>query len=467
MQLMTWAASLLVIRLLSPTDYGLVAMAILVPSYLSLLSELGFSAALIQRGTQDLFTLRAVFGAMLLSGGVLCVVTMSTAPFVVHYFDEPALTPLIVIAAIQFLIIPFMVIPQARLSAQMKFRALGVVGIVSAAISAGSTLLFALLGFGAYSLLGGILVSSLARAVALNLMSPFSHMPTLRWHAIRDFVSFSRYVVAERSIWYWYKEADTLIIGALLGTTPVGVFTVAKQIASIPLDRFAEAMNMVALPVFSSIKGDIARVKDAYLHSVRIAATLATPTFLGLAAVAPNAVMLALGPKWESAIPILQLLCLSMPVRLVGTISSPLAIAIGRPDISLRCVVAAAVCVPTGMLIGSQWGVYGVAVAWAVSYPVAFLVAARLLSGALGCRMGTVLTPLAAPIGASLIMAIGVVLVQSGLSRALPSLFSLCLEIIAGAAVYVAALSILSRRHFQEAWSFGRALISKRENAPA
>jgi O-antigen/teichoic acid export membrane protein len=392
---------------------------------------------------------------------------MSTAPFVVHYFDEPALTPLIVIAAIQFLIIPFMVIPQARLSAQMKFRALGVVGIVSAAISAGSTLLFALLGFGAYSLLGGILVSSLARAVALNLMSPFPHMPTLRWHAIRDFVSFSRYVVAERSIWYWYKEADTLIIGALLGTTPVGVFTVAKQIASIPLDRFAEAMNMVALPVFSSIKGDIARVKDAYLHSVRIAATLATPTFLGLAAVAPNAVMLALGPKWESAIPILQLLCLSMPVRLVGTISSPLAIAIGRPDISLRCVVAAAVCVPTGMLIGSQWGVYGVAVAWAVSYPVAFLVAARLLSGALGCRMGTVLTPLAAPIGASLIMAIGVVLVQSGLSRALPSLFSLCLEIIAGAAVYVAALSILSRRHFQEAWSFGRALISKRENAPA
>jgi O-antigen/teichoic acid export membrane protein len=146
--------------------------------------------------------------------------------------------------------------------------------------------------------------------------------------------------------------------------------------------------------------------------------------------------------------------------------TSPLTIAIGKPHISLRCVIVAAICVPTGMLIGSQWGMSGVAVAWAVSYPVAFLVAAWLVGGALGTPMSTILLSLAAPIGASLIMVAAVLLVQGTLAQALPSVLSLCLEIVIGAAVYVVTLRILSRKHFQEAWSFGRSLISRRATAP-
>ena len=176
-QLITWSSTLILVRLLTPADYGLVTMATVVSSYLLILGEMGLSAALIQRPNLDLVTKRNVFGFLLICGLSLFAVSVLLAPLISQYFLEPRVESLVLIVAIQFLLIPFAVIPQANLATEMRFGALGNAGLASAVIGALATLALAYLGFGPYALASGIVVVLLSRVIILNVIAPFSTAP--------------------------------------------------------------------------------------------------------------------------------------------------------------------------------------------------------------------------------------------------------------------------------------------------
>ena len=294
-QLFTWVATLIVARLLNPSDYGLVAMATIVSSYLMLLGEMGFSVALIQRRELDETTRRSVFGFLLLGGGILFVALSGFAPLISRYFSEPRLTPLILVVGVQFLLIPFSVIPQANLSIAMRFRALGTAGLASATMGAVTTLWLAYCHFGAYALVVGTVVTAFSRAVILNILAPFLRRPLLRARLVSKLANFSGYVLLERTVWYWYAQADTVIAGSMLGAAGLGAYVIGKQLAMMPFERFAEIMNTVATPAYSSVQEDLSRVKAMYLKTVRFAAMIAIPAFWGLALVAPCLVQIVLG----------------------------------------------------------------------------------------------------------------------------------------------------------------------------
>ena len=462
MQLVTWSATLLVVRMLTPVDYGLVAMAGILASYLSLMGELGVSTVLVQKRTRDRSTLQALFGAVVSVGVVLCATTLGAAPFIAAYFKQDELIPLGALAAAQFLVMPFTVIPQAMLMMDLRFKALGAAGITYAGVGAASTLILAAAGFGPYALMWGTLLSAISRAVALNASAPFFSMPRFSFRAIREFAGFSGYVLSARSIWYWYAEADSIIIGTALGPTSLGFFSVAKQLASIPLDRFAEIINTIALPTFTAVKEDGSRVRQGYLAACRIAAAMAFPVFAGFAVVAEDVIRLTIGNKWDPAIPAVQLLCIAMPLRLIGTLASPTVMAIGRPEVSLRYVLWAAICVPAGILVGVQWGVIGVAAAWAICYPVAFLGGSWHISHALGCPLRMVLTPLIAPMLSAMTMVVAVRGANQVLLRNSGLPLRIALSVCLGVIVYSGILWVVSRAHFMEAWQLARSLVTRR-----
>ena len=239
-QLFTWVATLIVARLLNPSDYGLVAMATIVSSYLMLLGEMGFSVALIQRRELDETTRRSVFGFLLLGGGILFVALSGFAPLISRYFSEPRLTPLILVVGVQFLLIPFSVIPQANLSIAMRFRALGTAGLASATMGAVTTLWLAYCHFGAYALVVGTVVTAFSRAVILNILAPFLRRPLLRARLVSKLANFSGYVLLERTVWYWYAQADTVIAGSMLGAAGLGAYAIgasALQVVGAPYHR--------------------------------------------------------------------------------------------------------------------------------------------------------------------------------------------------------------------------------------
>src|ERR1700680_2286718 len=149
---LTWGITLVVLRLLSPRDYGLAAQAGIVTAYIALLAELGLGVGLIQRRITDESTQRKVFGVLLVSGLLSLVVLLAFAPLIALFFRGPRLVPLVRLTALQFVLMPFAVIPQARLATELRFKELGLVGLLSNALGSVVTVSLAICGLGASSL---------------------------------------------------------------------------------------------------------------------------------------------------------------------------------------------------------------------------------------------------------------------------------------------------------------------------
>ena len=461
MQLITWASTLIVVRLLSPTDYGLLAMATVVAFYLMMLGEMGLTAALVQRRDIDLATQRSIFGALLIAGVLLFALSSALAPLVARHFSEPRIVPMIVMVSAQFLIMPFTVISQAILSKEMRFSALGIAGIVNALVGATVTLIAAYCGAGAYALILGILVSALARAISINISAPFLHRPSFNFSALRSLATFSGFVLAERSLWYWFIQFDTLIVGSFLGAALLGVYSVAKQLAVMPLERFAEVMNTVAMPAYSAVQHDMDIVHQSFLKALRLSALIVIPAFWGLGLVAQDLVHVVLGPKWLATVPVLSLLCAMMPLRALGSLASPAVTSVGRPDVSFKCVIINAIVVIPAVAIGTHWQLRGVAAAWAISYPVAYIASTRLVGLCMKLSWRQMVAPLAKPLACGLLMAVAVFAFQQAtISWKHASARLVCL-ILLGVLSYCVSLWFIARTEARELIAFAKSLISR------
>lgn len=463
-QVLTWASTFLVIRVLSPADFGLAALAGVFAGFLTLLNELGFSTALVQRQTRDQETLRHVFGALLLTGAVLMLALIAVAPLIGSFVREPRVVPLLRLASLQFLAMSIGVIPQARLSMDLKFKEISIASVIAALIGAAATLTAALQGGGAWSLIIGVVVLSLSRATLLNVYSPSIFAPRLNYAQIRDLAGFSGLVLVTRTLWYWYMQVDTLVIGRALGAAELGVYSVARQLTSIPLERAMDIINTVTLPAYSLVKSDLDQVRRGYLKVFRLGACYAFPVFWGLAAVSAPTVRLIIGEKWLPSVPVIELLCVSMPLRMLNSLTWSVATSLARQDVNIKSLVLAIVVIPVCVIIGSHWGVVGVAAAWTVGFPVVYLYNSLLLRRAL-------VLPTVAVVRAtwpSLAGAVAMLAVIETLNRlyldAMAPLLHLVIAVPAGIVVFSLVLWVVSRSSAMEMVEFMRSMLSAKSS---
>lgn len=456
---LSWAITLIVVRLLAPKDYGLATQAGIVVGYLSLVGELGLSAGLIQMRVTDHQTLRKAFAALLVGGVAAFLALCALAPMVAEFFREPSLIGLVRIAATQFLSLPFAVIPQARLSIALRFRDLGIVAMASNVTGALVTLCLAYKGFGAASLVIGATMIAVSRAITLNVFDRFIALPSFRWNDLAPLFGISGTVLLDRTFWYAYVQADSTLIGRILGARSLGIYSIAMQLTSIPLERAAQIISTVALPAFSSVNDRPEMVAAGYMKAFRLGSALSFPIYWGLALVAPDLILPAFGSRWTSVIPILQILSVSMPLKALGPIASPALTAIGRPGTSVRILLWGLCVLPAMIAVGTHWGITGAAVGWTCSAPVVFLIAAYYVSSALTISIRTMLRALLAPALSAACMSIVVAGLQVML-RSLPALPRLALCTGIGAISYVAIFYVIGPSQYLEVVQFARNLIS-------
>lgn len=372
-QLISWASTIIVMRLLQPNDYGLMAMAGVFIALCLLLHEMGLGAAIIQAKTLTDTLLKQVFGIVLLLNGFLFVVLLVVSPFIATFFKEPRLTDIIPVLAIQFLIIAFGVIPNARLSRRMNFRAISIVGVVSTLIIAMTTLSLAWLGYGVWALVIGSLVGIVVRIAGLNIVDPFFKWPSFNFSGFADRAKFGGYTSLQGILWYVYSQADVFIVGKILGKTILGYYSVAMNLASLPMQKIGSILHQVGLPAYSQLQDDRKLAASYALKVSRAIAFVAFPVFFGISSVAPELVLLVIGEKWQPAILPLQLLSLVVPLRTLSISLGPAVSGMGRPDISVRNLAVACVLMPIAFLIGVRWGLKGVSLAWIISYSLWFV----------------------------------------------------------------------------------------------
>jgi teichuronic acid exporter len=448
---LSWVMTILVIRLLSPSDYGVLAMAVILPSALYLLNDLGLDVVLVQQQDADERLRRQVFGIVIVANLLCAGVLVVGAPLIAQFFREPAIVPVMHVLSLQFLLFIFDTLPRAKLEQRLDFRSQSVISVIATWLGGLATLILAATGFGVWSLVWGRLVSTATTTVALNVVAPMLYWPIFSLRAARRSLRFGAIVTMERTAWQLFTDADKVIGGRLWNDATLGLYTVAQDLATMPMHKTGGLIGAIGLPAFSGVQDRMEEVRFYLLKATRIISVLAFPMFIGLALTASEAVALLLGPAWMGAAPILQILALIMPLRMVATLLSPVLWGIARPGISATNVMIAAVVIPCACLIGARWGPVGMASAWLAAYPIVFILMLHRAGGPLGLTLRDFWGAIRWPAAASLIMVAAV----EGTRWLLPSsggvVVTLLIVASVGALVYVGALLIFDRPSIREA----------------
>lgn len=449
-QLVTWAITLIVIRLLTPADYGLMAIAGMFMFFFALLNELGMGAAIVQKQTLDESILQQVFGLLLLVNFCFFLLLSFSSPLIAIFFNEPRLSSIIRVLSLQFLLLGFSTIPQSILMRKMDFKAISMADFTSAIAGSLITLIMAVFGCGVWSLVIGMLITSFWRTIYLNIISPYLHFPRFSFTNMKHIISFGGYVTTNRVLWFVLIQSDVFIIGKILGKELLGFYSVATEIASLPMQKISGIISQVAFPAYSSVQNELEKAKSHFLKSIRIMSLFAFPILWGISSIAPEIVTLLLGDKWQlSALPI-QLLSLVIPLRMINNLFDPTVLGLGRPDISFSIILFSAIAMPIAILVGVNWGIVGVSLAWIIAYPLIFLYNLSRILPFLRIRMHDFFYAIAKPVITSLIM-YGAVIGFKTISGNTCSLSSLLLLIAAGSTVYCGMTITLNKEGCREA----------------
>ncbi|WP_336033501.1 lipopolysaccharide biosynthesis protein [Geodermatophilus sp. FMUSA9-8] len=364
-------------RLLSPEDYGLVAIVAVVVTFGELFRDLGLSSAAVQapvlgRGQRDnLFWLNTALGASL--AALLC----GLSPLLPVVFGDDRLTGLALALSATFVLNGVSTQYRASHQRALRFGTLTAceTGGQVAGVAAGIAL--AALGAGYWSLVAQQLTQGLVTQVALVATARWVPGWPDRTASIRSFVGYGLPLLGTQVVNHLATNADTLVIGARFGAVPAGLYNRAFSLVSMPLLQVQAPATRVALPVLSRLRDDDRRFRDFLVTGQFVLLTLVGLSFAVLFAQAPAAVAVVLGPTWGEVVPLFRLLLVAGFCQAATYAVGWVFLARGLTRSQLRYALTVKPVTIALVLAGSAWGVQGVAAGYAIgtalTWPVALL----------------------------------------------------------------------------------------------
>lgn len=423
------------------------------------IAELGLEAAIVRSADLARDDLRKIYGVSLLLGAGMTAALVAAAPLLALLFQEPRLTWPIAVASLQIIVGGAAIVPSALATRNLTFRRISTIEMAAGVISIAVTLLLALLGASVWALVLGNLAGAIARSVAL-LMFGERVWPLFSARGIGEHLKFGLTVAGNRVSYFIVVQSDVLIGSAFLTTTEIGQYSVALQLATLPMAKVMGTINQIAMPAVARQQDDRSRVRLSVLKAIGLISLIAFPMLWGISAVAPEIVHVLLGPKWIEAVPALAILPLIVPIRMVSSVLFTTSLALGNRQLDLRNTVINFIVLPSGFFIGAHWGLVGLCSAWLVSVPLAFSFILPAVLRFIGISALDLIRECGAPATAAGVMYASVVALRMTLDGQHPVAMLFALS-AAGALVYFAVMALISRRHLVIARNFARAVIAR------
>lgn len=382
-QILDLAISIILARLLTPEAFGLVGMTAVFTGFVAIFGDMGFSSALIQRRVVEDRHLSSIFWLNIAFGILLTTITIAAASPIATFYKDPQIKPLMFLVGINFTLSSFGIIQRTLLRRELSFRQLTIIENSSTLIAGFVAVILAFAGYGAYALVGQILVANLIAILFLWLTSKWRPQLTFDLEAAKELLAYSSNLLGFTVFNYWSRNADNLLIGKFLGSSELGIYTRAYSIMLLPLTQISAIVGRVMFPALSKIQMDKQKVKHIYLRSISMIALITFPMMLGLLVISDTFVMSLYGPQWSQVIPILRIFCLVGMVQSVSSTAGWIYQSQGRTDWMFRWGIGAGVTVFISFAVGIRWGALGVAVSYAVvSVPltyISFFIVGKLL----------------------------------------------------------------------------------------
>jgi O-antigen/teichoic acid export membrane protein len=293
-------------------------------------------------------------------------------------------------------------------------------------------------------------------AAGYNIARKGLIIPRFALRGYSEFLTFGGFLTGSRILWYFYSMSDIFVGGRYLSNKLLGVYSVAMQLATIPIEKIMPIISQVAFPAYSRIQSETERVRSHFIKSVRLLSFIIFPVYGGLFLIAPQMVNLFLGHKWGEIILPISLLCLIMPFRSLSTLFPPLLNGLGRPDVDFVNVTMASLILPAAFLIGVRKGILGICFAWIIGYSFVFAIASIRSLRVLGIKYNAYISSIIMPIISTLAMIIAVRLFALVAGHYLSSILQLILYVLLGMLFYLAAMFMTRRSAIIEVLSIIR-----------
>jgi O-antigen/teichoic acid export membrane protein len=448
-------------RLLSPDTFGLVALANVFVVFMQIFLHQGFAQALIQRQQLDPEHLDTAFWTNVGIGCLLAIVGLTGAEHIAGWFNQPQLTPILRVLSLVFIVNSLNDVQQAVLERQFAFKSVAIRSLLAVVISGGVGIGMAIAGFGVWSLVGQQLIYETVAVAVLWGASDWRPGWRFSLAHFQDLFSFGVNILGSNFLNYINTRADDFLIGYFLGPTALGYYAIAYRVLTVMTQLLVSTIAQVALPTFSRLQEDLEKFRRAFYTATQLTSFVAFPTFLGMAVMARELVLVLFGEQWLPSVPVMQVLALAGILRSVTFAKGSVFMALGKPGWQFRLSLLNAVLNITGFLIAVRWGILAVAASYVIRAYSVFPLGQWLLSKLTQIRLSVYLRQFIAPLLASGVMVAIMLAVKYWFTPILNPLLLLMTCSVIGAIVYSAAIRVTSPRLFQQVLDIVRLARSR------
>lgn len=463
-QVLQFGITVILARILSPDEFGLIGMIAVFVGFVSLFSELGLTSALVQRDDITEAHLSSVFWLNLAAGVAITLGFIAVSPLISAFYQEPQLTLLATFIAFNFTISAFNDVQTAMLQRKMDFRRLGIISITSVIVGGAVAVIMAMSGFGVWSLVAQMLVKMLVEVLIMWATTAWKPHFLFEWQAIRDLIGFSLPYLGTQSLNYLIRNVDNLLVGRFVSSYSLGLYRQAYTLMTLPVNQSTNIISTVMFPAFSRIQDDKVRIKTILMRLQRVIALVSMPMMAGLFVVANTFVPVVFGPAWVEMVPILQVLCIAGFKQPVGSTTGIIYTSQGRTDIQFRWALFSSIFTIISFFIGIRWGVLGVAMAYTIRSYLVWYPGMSIPSRLIDMTFMEFINNIASIITISLVMAALVY----GLGLILPSTWepvaTLVVQVAAGVIIYTALIVGFRVTAYQDLLKTVREILNRKRS---
>lgn len=448
-------------RQLSPSDFGLVALAQVLLGFVLILNAGGVSTYIIyDRADGREERVHAAFWVGLVMIGVIIAGFFIALPWVVSFYSEPRLRLVLIAYIVNTLITQLRVVPEGLIKRGMDYQSLVIRDSAFDLIASALKVTMALTGWGIWSLVWPELLMQPLRLIVTYRIArwrPSLHFGFKYWQSIFRYVAS---ISGSNILGAIANDGDTLLIGKLLGTNVLGIYDIAWNTANLATSNIVSIVSEIATPALAEARSNLNRLRNAYDRMLRFLAMLTFPLLIGLFVVADEFVAVLYGPKWAASVLPLRIFILFAIRRSIGSPIGSVLNVMGRPDIAFKFDLCFMPFYLVGIYVGSRWGIIGVAAAVTLVRSAGGFIWMYLAARQIQMSLYRTLHNLSGILLISLVMAICVWLMRMALLIVIPNntVRLICL-VATGGPIYFTLLCVKERALVNESMKILQTLF--------
>jgi O-antigen/teichoic acid export membrane protein len=364
---LSMVSTLVLARLLTPADFGIIGMVTVVINFIALFKDAGLSTATIQNSQIDSKQISTLFW---INAGITMFLSLSiliASPLIAMFYKKPELTMVTAFLAVEFLLQGTIIQHRALLQRHLKFTALAIIDIIAQLSMIAVAIIMAAFGFRYWALVGGTLASTFALILLTFYSCPWAPGRIQKGTGVRNMLKFGGRLTVSNFVHYFSRNLDSILIGRFIGADLLGLYSKAFSLLMTPLNQIRTPLTTLSLPVLSSLKNDNERYRSYFRQLLDISISLALPISVYCFLESEFLIRILLGQKWMGAVPVFKILSVAGVFVALSAAPGLVMLSHGYAKRHLHLTVITAGIVAVSFIIGVRFGINGVAYGYTIA----------------------------------------------------------------------------------------------------